>query len=107
MQTTKALYKIWRNQKGRSIKRLLTEDQVNYYKSKYPNWRFRKIKECEPEHTTTCTCQNYKPQAQSNHSYVNHELANNRLRLQHKKEYPVITYDDILDVMLEIKTVAE
>ncbi len=105
MNETKSLYKIWRYQNGRSMKRRLTDEQVAYYKEKFPSWRWRKIQ---------VENRSYQASLQANTGYGRYsssreawgkvctELPHNRARLLDKTTNPVISYDDILDTMLAI-----
>lgn len=104
---TRSLYKIWRTPKGRSCKRWLTDEQVAHYKATRPHWRWQKIR----EQTNAASLQantGYGRYSSSKEAWgkVCTELAHNQNLLNRKHtdpSVPIISYDDILDVMLAVE----
>ncbi len=115
---TRSLYKIWRKQTGRSLKRWLTEEQVAHYKAACPHWRWHKIPEINFTKQESLTQQAHssyqKRQAQSNQSVYarpsnsygyNWGRYTSELRdaKRHNPNREKISWDDILDVHLALK----
>lgn len=97
---TRSLYKIWRCQKGRSLKRWLSDEQVAKYKAKYPNWRWQKVQ---------VENRSYQASLQSSYrrgTYYSSTWGYNPIELRESARNtgnPVISWDDILDVQLALK----
>ncbi len=88
----KALYNI-RRTSGRGMKRWMTLSQVTDWKNLYPEWRFKRL----TEHGVVKPSTSYV--GVNSHRY----WGKNTFELREKARQtnnPVISYDDILDVML-------
>jgi len=108
----KALYKIRRFRKGRGLQRFLTQKQVAYYREKYPHWRIEQLTHHAPARQGSVYGSRPDP-AYSNSrrgagfsstwGFNPLELRESARRTGNK----VISYDDILDVLLSLPTYSE
>lgn len=104
MSEQRNLWAIRRFKRGRAAKRWLTDSQVANYKANNPTWTFTLVRRegSSPEYRYVRN----PVQTWGRITSHSHEVFESRQRAS-DTNIPTISYDDILDVMLEIEKVGK
>lgn len=103
---TRSQYKIWRFRRGRSMTRWMSDEQVARYKARNPHWRWQKIrtgdfmKARQPSQSVYSGTNPDGTRYGYNWGRYTSELRDVK---RHNPDKSKISWDDILDVQLELK----